>query len=161
MSPTGTARSHQILLFEDTVDGGERGLEEAFIPGRDRHDSMGQVDILLALGHRNNLVDLPGQHPMQWLFRTGCQIDQALSLANPMLPANDATLFDRQDQTAASHRNALLLGGLNHRKDFQFGLLVNPLLGYRSHEPPFVFFARSPVRPTDRPWPVLCPGARA
>jgi hypothetical protein len=83
------------------------------------------------------------------------------SYVYPWLPTHDATMFDRQDQTTASRRNTLLLGGLNHREDFQFGLLADPLDGYRSHEPPLVFFAGSPVRPTDPPECVPSPGVRA
>ena len=137
-----TAGGHQVLLLEDAVNRGERGLEEALIPSRDRQDAMRQIDVLLTLGHRHNLLDLLGQHPMQGLFGTRRQVGQALPLARLLLPADDAPVGDHQDRTTAAHRNTLLLGGLNHREDFQFGLRINPLPGYRTHEPPVVFFRR-------------------
>jgi hypothetical protein len=55
-------------------------------------------------------------------------------LAGPLLPTNNAPVFDHQDRATAPRRNTLLLGGLNHREDFQFGLLIELLIGY-SHEP--------------------------
>ena len=79
---------------------------------------------------------------MQRLFWTRSPVGQALSLTGLVLPTNDATMIDRQEHTAVSYRNALLLGALNHCEDIQFGLLFDPLFGYRSHEPPFVFFRR-------------------
>src|SRR5664280_2947866 len=142
MSPAGTSCAHQVLLFEDTVDGGERGLEQAFIASRDRQNAVGQVNILLTFSHHHNLVDLLSQHPMQRIFGTRAQIGQAPSLASPLLPANDAPMLDRQQRTTAPHRNTLLMGGLNHGENVHFGLLVDPLAGYRSHEPPFVFFSQ-------------------
>ena len=79
---------------------------------------------------------------MQRLFGPGGQVGQVLPLARLLLPADDAPVGDHQDRTTAPRRNALLLGGLNHREDFQFGLRFEPLAGYRSHEPPVVFFRR-------------------
>ena len=134
--------SRRLPLLQDPVNRGERGLKEALMAGRDRQDAMRQVDILLTPGHRHNLINLLGQHPMQRLLGTRSQIGQAQSLAHQMLPAHNATMLDRQDHATASHRNTLLQGGLDHREDLQFGLLRNPLLDYRSHEPPFVFFRR-------------------
>ena len=79
---------------------------------------------------------------MQRLLRSGDEIGQALSMSDLLLPANDAPVFDRQKRTGPPRRNALLLGGLNHGENFEFGLLFKPQAGYRSHEPPFVFFRR-------------------
>jgi hypothetical protein len=103
---------------------------------------MGQIDVLLARGHDHNLLDLLGQDPMQRFSRARGPVGQALPLARLLLPTNPAALFYRLDLKTAPRRHALLLGGLNHGEDFQFGLLVDPLTGYRSHEPPLVFFRR-------------------
>ena len=79
--PFISSRCHHVLLLENAIDGGEGGLEKAIITGCDRRDAMRQADLLLALGHRNNLVDLLRQHPIQRLPRTRCQVGQALSVA--------------------------------------------------------------------------------
>ena len=84
---------------------------------------MRQVGMFLTLGQRHNLVDLLGQNPMQRVFGAGDEIGQRLALPGLLLPANDAPVFDRQERTGPTRRNALLLGGLNHGEDFQFGLL--------------------------------------
>ena len=84
---------------------------------------MGQVDVFRLTGQRHNLVDLLRQNPMQRVLGAGAEIGQRLSLAGLRLPAHDAAVFDHQERTAAARRNALLLGGLNHGEDFQFGLL--------------------------------------
>ena len=101
---------------------------------------MRHIDIFLALGHRHDLVHFLGQYPVRRLLGTGNPVVQTLPLPDPLLPPEDATLFDHEDRTTASHRHALLLGGLNHREDGPFGFRLDPLPGYRSHEPPFVFF---------------------
>ena len=119
----GTPCGHQVPLLEDAVNGGEGGLKQALIPRRHRQDAMRQVHVFLTLGQRHNLVDLLGQNPMQWLFWARNEIGQRLALTGLLLPANDAPVFDRQKRTTAPRRNALLLGGLNHGEDFQFGLL--------------------------------------
>lgn len=75
---------------------------------------MGQIDVFLTLGHRNNPGDLFGQDPVQRLFGTGHPIPQSLTLVGPLLPADNATMFDHKDGTTASGRHALLLGGLDH-----------------------------------------------
>ena len=121
--PAGTARRHQVPFLEDAVNGGERGLKAALIPRGHRQDAMGQVHIFLTLGQRHNLVDLLGQNPVQRLFWAGDEISQRLALTGLLLPAHDAPVFDRQERTGPTCRNALLLGGLNHGEDFQFGLL--------------------------------------
>ena len=84
---------------------------------------MGQVNVFLTLGQRHNLVDLLRQNPMQRRFWAGDEIGQRLSQASLLLPAKDAPVFDRQERTGPTRRNALLLGGLNHGEDGQFGLL--------------------------------------
>ena len=61
---------------------------------------------------------------MQRVFGAGAEIGRRLSLAGQMLPAGDAPVFDRQERTTATGRDALLPGGLNHGEDFQFGLLI-------------------------------------
>ena len=137
-----TACRHEVALLEDAIDGGEGGLEQALIPRGDRQDAMRQIDVFLTLGQCHNLVDLLGQHPMQRLFGAWREVGQAESLAGPLLPTNNAPVFDHQDRTTAPRRNTLLLGGLNHGEDFQFGLRFDPWAGYRSHEPPVVFFRR-------------------
>ena len=60
---------------------------------------------------------------MQRIFGAGEEIGQRLSLTSLLLPANDAPVFDRQERTGPTRRNALVLGGLNHGEDGQFGLL--------------------------------------
>ena len=84
---------------------------------------MGQVHVFLTFGQRHNLVDLLRQDPMQRVFGAGAEVGQTLSLRGPLLPAHDAPVFDRQERTTATRRDALLPGGLNHGEDFQFGLL--------------------------------------
>jgi hypothetical protein len=110
--------------------------------------------------HRNDPGDLFGQDPVQRLFGTEHPILQSLTLVDSLLPADHATMFDPKDGTTASGRHALLLGGLDHCEDGQFGFSLDPQLGYRSHEPPFVFSAGWPVQPLNPPgaprsvWPL-------
>ena len=87
---------------------------------------MRQVHVFLTLGQCHNLVDLLGQNPMQRVFWARDEIGQRPSLTGLPLPANDAPVFDRQKRTGPPRRNALLLGGLNHGENFEFGLLFNP-----------------------------------
>ena len=142
MRSAGTPCGHQVSLLEDAVNGGERGLKQALIPRRHRQDAMRQIGMLLTLGQRHNRVDLLGQNPMPRVLGAGEEIGQRLALPGLLLPANDAPVFDRQERTGPTRRNALLLGGRHHREDFQFGLRFDPQAAYRSHEPPFVFFRR-------------------
>lgn len=89
----GTARTagrHQVLRFEDAVDRGEGGLEEALIPRGDGQDAMGQIDVRGALGRHHNLLDFLWQHPMQGRFGPWGQVGQVLPLARLLLPADDA-----------------------------------------------------------------------
>ena len=140
--PSGTSRRHQSFVLENPVDRREGGLEQALVAGRDRQDAVGQIDVFLTLGHRDDPGDLFGQDPVQRLFGTGHPVVQSPAQAGPLLPADDPTMSDPEDRTTASGRHALLLGGLDHREDGKFGFRLDPQLGHRSHEPPFVFFRR-------------------
>ena len=103
---------------------------------------MRQVHIFLTPGQRHNRVEFLRQNLVQRVLGTGPQIGQTLSLPGLLLPAHDAPVFDHQERTGVPRRNALGLGGRHHIEDFQFGLRLEPGAGYRSHEPPFVFFRR-------------------
>jgi len=52
------------------------------------------------------------------------------------------TVGDQQQRATAPDGNAAVLSGIDHGEHGQFGLHVDPAAGYRSHEPPFVFFRR-------------------
>ncbi len=62
--------------------------------------------------------------------------------SDPLLPADDAAVLDHEDRARAPHRHAVLLGGIDHREDLQFGLSLEPMSGYRTDETPLVFFRR-------------------
>jgi hypothetical protein len=108
VSAAGTACGHQVLRFEDAINGGEGGLEDVFVPGRDRQDAMGQVGIFGTFGQRHNLVELRGQHPMPWFSRSRRPVGQALSPTGLLLPAHDAAVGDHQNHAGAAHRDTLL-----------------------------------------------------
>src|SRR5271155_5952521 len=79
---------------------------------------------------------------MQRFLRAGGAIRQTQALALVRLPAHDPAMGDRQNRTAAPGGNALVLGSGNHDENGLFGHRRQPVAGYRSHEPPFVFFRR-------------------
>jgi len=82
------------------------------------------------------------QQPMQCFLGTGGAIRQTQALALVRLPAHDSAMGNHQNRTAAPGGNALILGSGNHEQDGLFGRRRQPGVGYRSHEPPFVFFRR-------------------
>jgi len=128
--------------LEHAVDRGEGSKEQALLPRGDRQNAMGQIHILLTLGHREDARGLRWPQPMQRLPRTRRGVGQAQSLPDMRLPAHDPAMGDRQERTAAPGRHAGGLGGRDHEEDSLLDGRRDPVAGYRSHEPPFVFFRK-------------------
>ena len=139
---TRAARTHQVARLQNPIDRGKGGVEQALFPSCDGQDPMGQIHILLTLGHGRNALNFLRQQPMQRFLGTGGAIRQTQTLALVRLPAHDPAMGDRQNRATAPGGNALVLGSGNHDKDGLFGRRRQPGVGYRSHEPPFVFFRR-------------------
>jgi len=78
---------------------------------------------------------------MQGLFWAWDKVGERESPAGGVLPAHHPALLDCENQTAASHGYTLVLGSLEQGEYLEFSLHVEPSAGYRSHEPPLVFFA--------------------
>lgn len=103
---------------------------------------VGQICVLLACGGLNDLSCFLWQHTMQGLFWAWDKVGERESLSGGVLPAHHSALLDCENQTATSHGYALVLGSLEQGEYLEFSFHVEPRAGYRSHEPPLVFFLR-------------------
>ena len=141
-TPPDPPRRHQVARLQHAINRGEGGKEPTLIARGDGQDTVGQIHILLTLGHRRDALDLLGPQPMQCLPGTGRGVDQAHALPDMLLPAHNPAMGDRQDRTTAPGRHSGGSGGRDHDEDGLLEGRIEPVAGYRSHETPFVFFRR-------------------
>ena len=110
---------------------------------------MRQIGILFFLGQFKNLLSFHRQQTMRRLSLTGFEVLQSEAVSGLALPPVNSSPIGSQASATSSHRNSLHLGRFNHIENLVFLPTAYPLTGYRSHEPPFVFF-RNITNSTER-----------
>ncbi len=81
---------------------------------------MGQVGVLLVFGHRHDLGSFLRQVFVKRLRRARPAILKTAPVSDPLLQADDAAVLDHEDRGRAPHRHAVLQGGIEVPRYFQW-----------------------------------------
>ncbi len=94
---------------------------------------MGEISLLLVLGHRHDLGSFLQQEFVKGFRGTKNAILKTPPASDPLLPTGDAAVLDHEDRARAPHRHTVLEGIINHRENLQFDLSLEPLTGNRPY----------------------------